>query len=175
VVREADRRLKNLPRRAVDGEDIAQQAFAAFFRGVAANRFSQLEDRHDLWQVLVMLADRRANDHLRHELGPEHGGGRVRGDSALERQGDRSGSGAAGFDNIAAPPVTSESADALIQLIQRTFPELADEELQQIVLDRAANYSVAEIAERRGIALRTTERKLELIRQILERSAEDAI
>ena len=172
LVREADRRLKNLPRRAADGEDIAQQAFAAFFRGVAANRFSKLDDRNDLWQLLVMLAGRRANDHLRHELGPEHGGGRVRGDSALEQPADRSGSGAVGFDNVAAPPVTPESAEALIRLIQRTFPALDDEELQQIVLDRASNYTHVEIAERRGTSLRTIERKLALIRQIVERSAE---
>ncbi|MSR58477.1 MAG: RNA polymerase subunit sigma-70 [Planctomycetaceae bacterium] len=171
LVREADRRLKNLPRRAVDGEDIAQEAFAGFFRGVAANQFSKLDDRHDLWQLLITLADRRAIDHMRRELGPERGAGRVRGGSALEPPANRSGSGPAGLDKHAAPPVTPESADALIRLIQRSFPELADEELQRIVLDRAANYSVAEIAQRHGITLRTTERKLDLIRQILERAA----
>lgn len=175
LVREADRRLKDLPRRAVDGEDIAQEAFDGFFRGVREDRFSKLEDRHDLWQLLVTLADRRATDRLRRELAARHGKGHIRGDSAIGPQPDRSGSGAPGFDNVVAPLVTPESAEALIWLIQRSFPELADEELQQIALDRAANYSVAEIAERHGLALRTTERKLELIREILERAAENGI
>jgi DNA-directed RNA polymerase specialized sigma24 family protein len=172
LVREADRRLKIMPRRVAAGDDIAQEAFAAFFRGVESNRFLRLEDRHDLWQVLIMLADRRAKDHIRRQLGPQRGAGQVRGDSVLEPPADRSVSGAAGFDIIAAPPVTPESAEALIRLIQRSFPELADEQLQRIALDRVANYSVQEIARRHGIGLRTAERKLELICQILKRSTD---
>src|SRR5260221_7651602 len=80
LVREADRRLKNMPRRSVEGDDIAQEAFAAFFRGVEMNHFSKLEDRQDLWQLLIMLADRRAKDHMRRQLGPQRGLGQVRGD-----------------------------------------------------------------------------------------------
>lgn len=172
LVRKADRHLQNMPRRAVAGDDIAQEAFAAFFRGVELNRFSKLEDRHDLWQLLIMLADRRAKDHMRRQLGPQRGMGHVRGDSVMEHAADRSASGAAGFDNLAAPPVTPESAEALIRLIQRSFPELADDELQKIALDRAANYTVSEIARRHGMSLRSAERKLELICQILRQSAE---
>src|SRR5262245_52849568 len=77
LVREADRRLKNMPRRCVDGEDIAQEAFEAFFRGVRENRFSKLDDRDDLWQLLIMLADRRAHDFMRRELAERRGDGRV--------------------------------------------------------------------------------------------------
>ena len=88
----------------------------------------------------------------------------------MEPAADRSVSGGAGLDNLAAPPVTPESADALIRMIQCSFPELADEELQRIALDRAANYSVEEIAERHGMGLRTVERKLELICRILKRA-----
>jgi RNA polymerase sigma factor (sigma-70 family) len=171
LVREADRRLKNMPRRAVEGDDIAQEAFAAFFRGVERQRFSRLDDRRDLWQVLIMLADRRAKDQMRRELGPQRGLGRVRGDSVLEHAGDETASRAAGFDNLPAPLVTPESAESLVHLIQHAFPELGDEELQRIALDRAANYTMAEIAERHGISLRTAERKVELICRILKESA----
>jgi RNA polymerase sigma factor (sigma-70 family) len=173
LVQSAEWRLKSMPRRTADGDDIAQEAFAAFFRGVEMQRFPKLEDRHDLWQVLIMLADRRAKDHMRKHLAPQRGQGLVRGDSVMEPSADLSGSAAAGFENVAAPPVTPESVEALIWLIQRSFPELADEQLQKIALDRAANYSVAEIAQRYGISKRTVERKLELICRILERSARD--
>jgi RNA polymerase sigma factor (sigma-70 family) len=172
LVREADRRLKNMPRRAVAEDDIAQEAFAAFFRGVEMQHFSQLEDRHDLWQVLIMLADRRAKDYMRRHLGPDQGLGQVRGESVMERT--QTASPPAGFDNVAAPPVSPESAETLIRLIQRSFPELGDEELQRIALDRAANYTVAEIAERHGISRRTAERKIELICRILRQSAEQS-
>ena len=171
LVREADRRLKNMSRRAVAEDDIAQEAFAAFFRGVGRQHFSKLEDRHDLWQVLIMLADRRAKDYMRRQLGPERGLGQVRGDSVMERPRDQTASRPVGFDELAAPPVAPESAEALIRLIQRSFPELGDEELQRIALDRAANYTVAEIAERHSISRRTAERKIELICRILRQSA----
>jgi DNA-directed RNA polymerase specialized sigma24 family protein len=173
LVREADHRLKSIPRRAVAEEDIAQEAFAAFFRGVELQRFSDLEDRHDLWQVLIMLADRRAKDYMRRHLGPKQGGGQVHGDSILRAPGQPSASSAAGFDDLAAPPVTPESAEALIRLIQSSFPELRDELLQKIALDRAANYTVSEIAARHGIGLRSAERKIELICRILQESAHD--
>ncbi len=171
LVREADRRLKSMPRRSLDADDIAQEAFAAFFRGVAENRFSKLDDRADLWSLLVMLAERRAMDHMRREFSHGRGENRVRGDSVMEPGGNHTGS--VGFDNLEGPPVTPESAEALLTLIQRSFPELADEELQRIALDRASNYSVAEIAQRHRLSQRTTERKLELICQILQGSVEN--
>lgn len=174
LVHEADRRLKHMSRRAVAEDDIAQEAFAAFFHGVERQQFSKLEDRHDLWQVLIMLADRRAKDHMRCQLGPQRGLGEVRGDSVMQTVGEQTASGPVGFDNLVAPPASPESAESLIRLIQRSFPELRDEELQKIALDRAANYTVAEIADRHGISLRTAERKIELICLILKQSAEQA-
>ncbi|MBN2296016.1 MAG: RNA polymerase subunit sigma-70, partial [Pirellulales bacterium] len=39
----ARKHLKNLPRRAVDEEDVALSAFDAFFRGVQERRFHRLE------------------------------------------------------------------------------------------------------------------------------------
>jgi DNA-directed RNA polymerase specialized sigma24 family protein len=170
LIREAHRRLKSLPRRAEDGEDIAQEVFQRFFRGVEENRFSSLNDRHDLWKILIMLAERTTIDHIRRQKAETRGGGRVRGHSALGSTHDGSLAGG-GFDTLAAPPVTPESADALIRLIQERFPQLANEELQQIALDRASNYSIAEIAQRRGISQRAVERKLDLVRQIVEREA----
>ncbi|MBS0264337.1 MAG: hypothetical protein JSS02_20540 [Planctomycetes bacterium] len=167
LICEADRRLKALPRRVAGEEDIAQEAFAAFFQGVDAQRFVQLDDRHDLWQILIMLADRRAKDYMRRQLGPQRGGGQVRGDSALQPTGDQPASATAGFDNLASPPISPDSADSLIRLIGRSFPELKDEELQRIALDRAANYTVSEIALRHKLSVRSTERKIELICRIL--------
>ena len=173
LVRVAEQRLKNLPRRSLDGDDIAQEAFTGFFRGVRENSFLKLDDRCDLWQLLITLADRRATDALRRELAERRGEGQVRGDSVVSQDGDCSAVSEAGFDNIAGPPVTPDSADALILVIQRSFPELSDTELQEIALDRVSGYSTEEIAGRRGVALRTVERKLAIIRQVLEQAMLD--
>src|SRR5262245_58568346 len=80
VVRLANRRLGTRPRRAVDERDIAQEVFASFFRSVEARRFSRLDDRNDVWQVLILLTDRKANAHLRRELAEKRGAGQVRGE-----------------------------------------------------------------------------------------------
>ena len=47
------------PRRAADEEDVVISIFDAAFRGIQEGRFANLGDRHDLWQVLVMLAERK--------------------------------------------------------------------------------------------------------------------
>ena len=60
LVRHARRKLGRSPRRAVDEEDVVVSAFNGFLQGVDEGRFLKLDDREDLWQVLVMLTERRA-------------------------------------------------------------------------------------------------------------------
>jgi hypothetical protein len=43
-------RLRDVPRRAADEEDVALSAFDSFCRGAERGRFAQLDDRDDLWQ-----------------------------------------------------------------------------------------------------------------------------
>src|SRR4029077_8411207 len=48
-------------------EDVALSAFKSFCRAAEDNRFPRLNDRHDLWQILVVLTARKAVDALRRE------------------------------------------------------------------------------------------------------------
>lgn len=169
VVRVANRRLGGHPRRAADEQDIAQEAFASFFRSVEAGRFPQLDDRNDLWQVLILLTDRTANKLLRRELADKRGAGKVQGESAFA--GKHSGSAASSFgiaQQAAAEP-SPESVTALIRALESSLEKLPDEVMRQIALDKLQGYTDKEIAVRRGIALRSVERKLSIIRRILER------
>ena len=54
------------PRRADDEEDIALAAFS-FYRRDERGQFPRLEGRDDLWQLLFMLAVRKADDLTRRE------------------------------------------------------------------------------------------------------------
>src|SRR5262249_53689169 len=63
----AQRKLAGRPRTLNDPEDIALSAFNIFCGAAAQGRFPKLNDRHDLWQVLVMLTARKAIDALRRE------------------------------------------------------------------------------------------------------------
>ncbi len=164
LIRLANEKLAHAPRRMADEEDVAICAFEAFLRGVEAGRFSQLDDRNDLWQILVMLSERRAVDQIRVELTERRGGGHVRGDSAL---GTVSTSGAAdGFDQLAAAEPAPDFAVQASEELRRLLRQLDDDELQRVAVAKMEAYTNAEIAEQLGKSVSSIERKLSLIRAI---------
>ena len=80
----ARQKLQGLPRRAADEEDVALSAFDSFCRGVARGRFPLLDDRDDLWALLVVITVRKAIDLRQRENRQKRGGGKVVGESALD-------------------------------------------------------------------------------------------
>src|SRR5438445_1726432 len=54
----ARQKLQFARRRSADEDDIVQNAFHSFFRGVSHNRFPQLNDRDNLWRLLVVITAR---------------------------------------------------------------------------------------------------------------------
>src|SRR5438067_355347 len=56
----ARQRLRGGHRIVADEEDVALSAFDSFCQGVEQQRFPQLADRDDLWQLLVLLTARKA-------------------------------------------------------------------------------------------------------------------
>ena len=165
LIRAASRHLRNLPRRAVDEEDVAVTAFEAFLRGTREGRFSKLETREDLWQVLAMLTERKAIGVLRRELADKRGGGQVRGESVFEKM-IMDSSGAIGIADVAAPnPATLE---LFAGEVREMLDGLGDELLRQIAILKLEGYTNPEVAQRLNIALRSVERKLQLIRDKIE-------
>ena len=79
LIRLASRKLGDLPRRVADEEDVVISAFNDFLRGVEEGRFARLDDREDLWQVLVMLTERKAIGLRRKVQAEKRGAGQVRG------------------------------------------------------------------------------------------------
>src|SRR6478735_697707 len=82
----ARRRLQS-SRRSADEEDVVQSAFHSFFRGVARGRFPQLNDRDNLWRLLVVITARKALDQLAREHSKKRGGG-TPGDDPRITSGD---------------------------------------------------------------------------------------
>src|SRR4051794_16213307 len=70
-------RLRGIPRRAADEEDIALSAFDSFCRRAERGQFARLEDRDDLWQLLVVITERKAIDLMRREGRQSRGQGKV--------------------------------------------------------------------------------------------------
>src|SRR5262245_10431221 len=56
-------RITGLARQAVDAEDVLVSVFDRFFRAAKEDRFARLHDRDDLWQILLILTERKVADH----------------------------------------------------------------------------------------------------------------
>src|SRR5438132_7343606 len=56
----ARKKLRNMPRHAADEEDVALSAIDSFVRNATQGRFPQLNDRDNLWLLLVTVTVRRA-------------------------------------------------------------------------------------------------------------------
>src|SRR5207253_6330209 len=76
-------KLRAARRRAADEEDVVQNAFHSFFEGVARGRFPRLDDRDDLWRLLVVITARKALDQLADEHSQRQGGGTLQGESRI--------------------------------------------------------------------------------------------
>jgi hypothetical protein len=74
LVRLARGKLGKTPRRTADEDDLANSVFAGALLGIKAGRFPQINDRHDLWQVLVLLTERKAIDYRRRAWAAKRGG-----------------------------------------------------------------------------------------------------
>jgi RNA polymerase sigma factor (sigma-70 family) len=169
LVRLARRKLQGLRRAADDEEDVALSAFDSFYRRAEQGRFPRLDDRNNLWELLVVITSRKAIDLRQRESCQKRGGGKVVGQSALDRtraasrRGDTEGTGIA---QAAGAEPSPELAAQIGDEMQRLLRILPNEEVRTVALSKLEGYTNAEIAERLGCALATVERRLSLIRSV---------
>jgi DNA-directed RNA polymerase specialized sigma24 family protein len=164
----AHKKLRDTSRRARDEEDVALSAFDSFFRGAAIGRFPRLEDRDDLWQILVLLAERRSIDQIRRQQAHKRGGGRVRGHSAfLDAQ---SSSRPGGLEELCDRDPTPALVASFTDECRRRFAALGDPELRVVALLKMEGFTTEEIARSLERAPRSIERKLRTIRKIWEQA-----
>jgi RNA polymerase sigma factor (sigma-70 family) len=162
LVRLAASKLHNGRRRVADEEDVVVTAFASFCRGVQEGRFPRLDDRDDLWQVLVMLTSRKAANQLKHDYRQKRGQDQVRGDSIWD---SLDGTGA-GIDGVEGREPTPEFAHEIAEECERLLDILDNEVLRVVAVAKMEGYSNDEIASKLGVKPRTVERKLKLIREL---------
>ena len=161
LIRLARARLRGAPRRVADEEDAALSAFDSFCRGAARGRYPKLDDRQDLWRLLVVITERKAIDQVLRERRLKRGRGKILGTPDPEA-GDRQEGGAAGVASPApSPEIAAMVADECRQLLAR----LGDDSLRQVARLRMEGYTNEEVAGRLGCSLRSVARKVERIRR----------
>ena len=163
LVRLARAKLGAMPRGAADEEDVALSAFHSFCQGAARGRFPRLDDRDNLWRLLVTITARKALDQVRRQARQKRGGGRVLVGSA--QAGGEDDTDGAGLDQVVGQEPTPQFAAMVTDECRRLLVALDDETLRQVALLRMEGYSDEEIAARVDCSLRTVSRKLALIRK----------
>jgi DNA-directed RNA polymerase specialized sigma24 family protein len=164
LVEQARRKLAGTPRRAADEEDVALSAFDSFCRGLERGRFPLLHDRYDLWQLLLVITERKAINLVYHERRSKRGGGKVLGEGALP-PADSSGGGPP-LDQVPGQEPSPEFALEVAEECQRLLDRLNHPELQSVALLKMEGYTIEEIAAQLGCVARTVDRRLRLIRTI---------
>ncbi len=155
LVRLAHRRLQGTTRAANSAEDVALSAFDSFCRGAGNGRFPQLRDRHDLWQLLVLITARKAIDVVQYERRQKR---RPAAAQAAEAPPD--------LGQILGREPTPEFAAQVAEECQALLTSLGSPELQAVAVWKMEGYTNEEIAAKLGCVPRTVERKLRVIRSI---------
>ena len=155
--------LAKQTRTVADEEDAALSAFASFCRCAALDRFPQLLDRDDLWQVLVTLTARKAHRQLTRAHAQKRGG------QPAETPPPGADSEDVALDQILSRDPTPEFAAQVAEEYQRLLDSLGDaHQLKAVAVWKLEGYSNEEIAAKLGRGLRSIERKLQMIRSKLQ-------
>lgn len=156
LVELARHKLLGAKPRTADEEDVALSAFDSFCRGVKRGRFPDLQDRDNLWKLLVVLTSRKACHLLRDE-------------QRLKRGGGQRPAAAEDLQQVVSQEPSPEFAAELAENCQRLLGLLGDAELSTIAMSKMEGYTNDEIAADLKCAPRTVERKLRLIRGLWEK------
>lgn len=142
--------LQATPKAVADEEDVALSAFKSLCLGAERGQFDQLADRTNLWQLLAVITARKA----------------------YKRKAARTGRALpvedVSFEDLLSHEPTPADAALLAEEYQRLLDALGDDQLRSVAVWRMEGYTNAEIAGRLHLTVRSVERKLEMIRNLLE-------
>ncbi len=146
-------KLGHAPRGAADEEDVALSAFDSFCQGVEQGQFPRLQDRDDLWRLLVVITVRKAVNLIHHEGRQKRGGDQIpeTDDEVLQGLLSREPS----------PAVTAAMNEECLRLLDL----LDDEPLRKLVLLKLEGHTNTESATLLGRTRVTVQRMLKLIQQ----------
>ena len=157
----AGKRLPTATKRVQDEEDIALSAFHSLYKGVSGGKFPSVDDRHNLWSLLVVITARKTNHAIRAALAKKRGAGKVVGEAFFEAAPDAS----PGIQEVLGREPSPEFATMVAEECERLLDSLPDDSFRRLVALKLEGFTNPEIASHLGCGKRTVERRLELIRK----------
>jgi RNA polymerase sigma factor (sigma-70 family) len=158
------RRLIELARKRLSGNaslgiadenDIAQSAFASFYRAAEQGRFPQLANSSDLWRLLIAITQRKISHQLRDQNRLKRKP--ISCDKADQRE-------PINLDDIAGKEPTPQFGAIAIESFRELLDQLGNDTLRTVAVMKMEGYTNYEISERLTCSLSTVERKVRRIR-----------
>ncbi|MBA2114103.1 ECF-type sigma factor [Bremerella alba] len=158
LVRIARARIHRDYCRVEDEEDVVLSAFTSFFGRVKEGQYPKLNDRTELWPLLVTMTLHKAHDLHRRQGAQKRDARRVVSASSNEEDGKW-------IDQFAGQQASPEIAVQAAEEAKRMLDALNKEPLKRVARLKLEGYTNVEIAEKEGVMVRSIERRLVLIRQ----------
>ncbi|MBI5759607.1 MAG: RNA polymerase subunit sigma-70 [Planctomycetales bacterium] len=165
LVNYARYKLQGVPRAAADEEDVALSAFNSCCLRAEQGKFPQLVDRHDLWQLLVVIAARKASNLRKRGLRVINGGGRT---VSIDTLSPEDGARGVDFVELVSDEPDPALAAEVVEQCRHLLDKLQDDTLRTVALRKLEGYTNVEIAGLLNCSVAKVERKLKLIRGLWE-------
>lgn len=166
LIRLAQRKLADLPKRTFDEEDVALSALQSFFNGRSQGKFERLHSRDEMWRLLATITVRKASAQRRRMQTAKRGGGQEVGESIFLRRDPAHSSDLAGLANQPDERLLPETTEEILNVCGELLSQLPDEKLRTTAVLRLEGYTNAEIAEQLGCSVARTKQRLQRIREI---------
>ncbi len=148
---------------SIDEEDILVSVFDRFFRAASEGRFAKLNDRDDLWQILLMLTERNAHDQRRRSTTEKRGRDRVVNQSNLANLDMQQ------LREIVGREPNPDQIVAFNEHLSACLLGLREVSTREVAIMKLEGLSNQEIGEKLEISLSSVERKLRVIREVWQR------
>jgi DNA-directed RNA polymerase specialized sigma24 family protein len=150
-------RLKGVPIRASEEEDVALSAFDCLCRGAIQGRFAHLEERDNLWRLLVGITVRKAIGLANRARLASRGGGGVQTLSNLPDDGP--------LDFLGSEP-TPGLAAMVADECRHLLEKFDNDQFRPVALMKLEGLTNGEIDDRLGCVVSTVDGRLRTIRRI---------
>lgn len=160
LLRLASQKLGDIARRTADEEDVALSAFNSFVQAAQAGRFPTLNDRSDLWKLLVVITARKAVAQQRRHFAGTRADAQTQDEAAFATPDSESRA----LNRILCAEPTPELAAQFAEDFSRRLAQLPDDDFRRIAVWRMEGYTNREIANKLGTYEVKIERKLRIIR-----------
>lgn len=151
-----------------DDEDVALSVINALHDGVLAGRFPRLDDRDDLWRVLLHVARHKLVDRHRREQAQKNPRRRTHLEVDLAGPSTGDGGSPAPLEGFVGREPTPEEAAETAEAFRLRLASLGKPDLRRIAEMKLMGHTNQEIADVLGCSLRSVTLKLELIRKTWE-------